>query len=161
MSRPRVPENPIHVSFCHPSINQQLQVFLTLAKNNVLPSTSDFGVHHEIALTACQITTCNEPGYLSTSANRSDIDAWTTPEHHPFLTGLTSQKYYYHLVTQPDDTNYRICIDFALWSFPHNHLPPRGSEQLPLTMQDLVAPVGLISVLGSNSEVQITVFRTR
>jgi hypothetical protein len=126
-SRPPVPDNPIFVSFCHPT-NKRL--FLSLPKNNVLPSTSEiFGVHHETALTACQIIACNEPGFLSTSTDRSDINARTSPEHHQFL---TSKRYYYHLVTQPDDPNYRICVDFAFWSFPHNHLPPSWARATPI-----------------------------
>jgi len=30
-----------------------------------------FGIHHEMALTACQILACNSPGYLSTSRDRN------------------------------------------------------------------------------------------
>ena len=126
-ARPPVPENPIYVSFYHPT---NKQIFLSLPKNNVLPSTeSDFGVHHETALTACQIIACNEPGFLSTSTNRSDVNAQTSPEHHPFL---TSTRYYYHLLTQPDDTNYRICVDFTFWSFPHDRLPPSWARATPI-----------------------------
>ena len=125
--RPPVPGNPIHVSFYHP-INQKM--FLSLPKNNILPSTqSDFGVHHETALTACQIIACNEPGFFSTSRNRSVVSARISPEHHPFL---TSTKYYYHLLTQPDVTNYPICVDFAFWSFPHDRLPQSWARADPI-----------------------------
>jgi hypothetical protein len=49
MSKPPVPNNPIFVSFCHAA---NKQIFLSLPKNNVLPSTSEiFGVHHETART--------------------------------------------------------------------------------------------------------------
>ena len=125
--RPSVLEKPVYVSFYHP-INKGL--ILTLPKNNVLPSTeSDFGVHHETALTACQIIACNKPGFLSTSTNRNDVKDQTSPKRHPFL---TSARYYYHLHVQPDDTNYCICVDFALWSFPHHNLPPSWVRETPL-----------------------------
>lgn len=126
--RPPVPNNPIFVSFYHPT---NKNIFLSLPKNNVLPSiTSEiFGVHHEIAPTACQIIACNEPGFLSTSTNRSDINARVSLEHYQFL---TFKKYYYHLVTQPGDPNYRICINFAFWSFPHNHLPLSWARAAPV-----------------------------
>jgi hypothetical protein len=145
---PPIPDNPIFVSFYHPT---NKQIFLSLPKNNVLPANSEiFGVHHETALTACQIIACNEPGFLSTSTNRSDINAQTSPECHRFL---TSNKYYYHLVTQPGDPNYCICVDFAVWSFPMIICHCRGLEQLPLTMQDFRIPTRPISVVGSNNEI--------
>lgn len=124
--KPLVPERAIFVSFNHPT-NKRL--LLSLPKNNVLPLTSDFGVHHETALTACQIIAYNEPGFLSTSADRSNIAARTSIERDPFL---TSKTYYYHLLSQPDDPNYGICIDFALWSFPHDSFPPSWVRVTPI-----------------------------
>jgi hypothetical protein len=62
--------------------------------------------------------------------NRSDINARTSPDLCPFL---TSKRYYYHcLVTQPDDPNYSICVDFAAWSFPHDHLPLSWARATPI-----------------------------
>jgi len=127
-----VPTNPSFVSFCHPT-NER--IFLSLPKNNVLPSTQEtFGVHQETARTACQIIASNEPGFLSTSTNRNDINAQMSPVRHPFL---TSRRHYYHLATQPEAPNYRICINFAFWSFPHDHFPPLWARATPIEDEEL------------------------
>ncbi|KAM6492425.1 hypothetical protein JOM56_012149 [Amanita muscaria] len=113
---PPVPDDLAKALFYHPKVKRP---FLYLPQNNALPETpATYGVHHETALTACFIIACNELGFLSTSADRSDVNAWVSLEHHQFL---TSRKYYYHLATQPPNPNYCICTKFACWSFPHDH----------------------------------------
>jgi hypothetical protein len=95
-------------------------VFLTLPAHDRLPGPElQFGLHHEMVITACMIVACNCRGYLSKSRKR-DVDRVDLPLDSVIL----SDKYYYHL---DDDSKtgklYPICRDFRNWRFPHGEIP--------------------------------------
>lgn len=98
-------------SRCH-SDSENFFSFLTLPAYDP-SSNAPAGLTLGVALDACQIAHCNEPGFLSTSTDRSDDAARTGTDRS---TILTSSTYYYHLA----DSNAlpTICSSFLVWTPP-------------------------------------------
>ena len=110
------PFPPRMIRFLHPANNLP---FLHLPAYDRCPTPEmQFGVHHETALTACQILACNSPGYLSPSRDRNAQGVDATPDSI-----LAPRRYYYHLNTPEVDELYPICRLFEYWEFPHDAFP--------------------------------------
>jgi hypothetical protein len=133
MERPPLPSRsnwPAHndiVALRHPASDLTfLRLFPSDCDPPVLSTTSisnlqpRYGIHHDTALTACRIASCNEPGFLSTSIDRDSVADRVDDPPGAILLG---RLYYYHLRTPKDHELYPSCRDFMSWRFPHHALP--------------------------------------
>ncbi|UKZ72268.1 uncharacterized protein TrAtP1_013210 [Trichoderma atroviride] len=111
-------DDRLDIRFLHPGYPSPLNVFLTLPR--VDSESSDgavvFGIHHQTALTACQITAGNvfQAGYFA-------ADSAGGQKERVSLDGLLTKNSYYFIVD--GNVKYPIVPSFKDWEFPHGQVP--------------------------------------
>lgn len=118
----------ISVAFRHPAYQDQTNILFRLPAFDSGDSVN-WGIHHDTALTACSIISCNIRGFLSPTRLESLAPRPAVP---PSDTLLMSRSYYFYPLTWCDaettedmDLRYPVCGDFMDWQFPLNDFPPK------------------------------------